>query len=57
MSFEIGSKVKINPSNDNDNYDSFRGMVLIVTSSDIGGRGYDEIMYPQKLMDFELLLV
>lgn len=39
--FQVGSKVKIRPDNDNECYDSFRRRVMIITSNEIGGRGYD----------------
>ena len=51
--YQVGQKVKISSSNDNENYDSFRGKVLIIVDSGVGGRGYDDSMYPQSLMSFE----
>jgi hypothetical protein len=48
--YDVGNKVKVN--NSNDNYDEFRNKVLIITHSEIGGNGYDDSMYPQKLMSF-----
>lgn len=47
----IGKKVKV--ISDNDNYDSFRNEVLIVTYANNEGRGYDTGMYPELLCDFE----
>lgn len=35
--YKIGDKVKVSPSNDNDNYDDFRDKVLIVTHAEVGG--------------------
>tara|TARA_Y100000385_G_scaffold281960_1_gene335621 strand:+ start:787 stop:1104 length:318 start_codon:yes stop_codon:yes gene_type:complete len=51
--YQVGQKVKISSSNDNENYDSFRGEVLVIVVSEVGGRGYDDSMYPQRLMSFE----
>ena len=51
--YQVGQKVKISSSNDNENYDSFRGEVLVIVDSEVGGRGYDDSMYPQRLMSFE----
>jgi hypothetical protein len=53
MSYKVGQKVKVSESNDNENYDSFRDKILIITHAETGGLGYDEGMYPEKLMDFE----
>lgn len=52
--YKIGQKVKISKDNDNENYDPFRGDTLIITHKSNKGRGYDETMYTQMLMDFEL---
>jgi len=49
---EVGDRVRISRDNDNDNYDKFRGLVLYVIKAEIGGIGYDECMYPEKLMSF-----
>lgn len=49
---ENGDRVMIARDNDNENYDDFRDKVLIVINSETGGMGYDESMYPEKLMDF-----
>lgn len=51
--YKIGQRVKISSENDNENYDSFRDKVLIITNAEVGGQGYDDGMLPQKLMDFE----
>lgn len=51
--YKIGDKVKVSPSNDNDNYDDFRDKVLIVTHAEVGGRGYDNGLYPEQLMCFK----
>lgn len=49
----VGRKAKI--SADNDNYDTFRDKVLIITyaSNDENGNGYDTSVYPQMLCDFK----
>lgn len=51
--YKIGQRVKVSNENDNENYDSFRDKVLIITNAEVGGRGYDDGMLPQKLMDFK----
>lgn len=51
--YKVGQRVKISSENDNDNYDSFRDKVLIITHAETGGPGYDNSMYPEKLMCFE----
>lgn len=51
--YKVGDRVRISSDNDNENYDRFRDKVLIITHAETGGRGYDESMYPEKLMDFE----
>ncbi len=48
---ENGDRVMIARDNDNENYDEFRDMVLVVVNAETGGNGYDESMYPEKLMD------
>jgi len=50
-----GDRCKVNPENDNENYDSFRDKVLIVTNvarNNIEHPGYDNSIFPQKLYDF-----
>lgn len=49
----VGRKAKIKQENDNENYDAFRGKVLIITHASNSGRGYDEGMYPEMLCDFK----
>jgi hypothetical protein len=54
--FRINSRVKVNPSNDNDSYDSFKDKVLIVThvaKSTEDHPGYDESVSPDYLYDFK----
>lgn len=48
---KLGTKVRI--ISDNDNYDDYRNMDLIVTKSSNDGLGYDSGMYPEMLMDLE----
>lgn len=50
---KAGQKVKVSSQNDNENYDSFRDKVLIITHAEVGGLGYDSGMYPEKLMCFK----
>ena len=51
--YKIGSRVMVSSENDNENYNSFRDKVLIVTHAEVGGLGYDSSVYPQQLMCFE----
>lgn len=54
--FKIGSKVKVSPENDNENYDSFRNKVLTVSNVATNERehpGYDTGMNGQALYDFD----
>jgi len=54
--FKLGQKVKVNPSNDNDNYDTFRNKVLIISNvaKNIDDHpGYDECVSPDYLYDLE----
>jgi len=56
--FKLGQKVKVNPSNDNDNYDSFRNKTLVITNvakDRTGHPGYDESASPDYLYDLETL--
>lgn len=53
--YKTGDKVMISISNDNDNYDDYRGKILIITELEVGGRGYDSTMYPQALIDLETI--
>lgn len=53
---EVGDIIRIKSDNDNENYDEFRGQDLIVTGvyDDVEGhQGYDETIYPEKLVDLE----
>jgi hypothetical protein len=47
----IGKKVKV--ISNNDNYDSFRDKVLIITHADNKGNGYDSGLYPEMLCSFK----
>ena len=51
--YKVGQKVKVSSATDNDNYDSFRDKVLIITHTELGGFWYDYSMYPEKLMYFK----
>ena len=51
--YKVGDKVKVSSENDNENYDSFRGKILIVTHAEIGGLGYDDCVFPEQLMSFK----
>jgi hypothetical protein len=51
--YKIGDKVRVSGENDNDSYDDFRDKTLIVTHAEVGGRGYDNAVYPQQLMCFK----
>lgn len=51
--YKTGQKVKVAKNNDNENYDSFRDKVLIITHAETEGNGYDDSLYPQKLMSFK----
>lgn len=56
--FKLNSKVKVSPYNDNDNYDSFRNEILIVTHvarNKTEHPGYDESVSPDYLYDLETL--
>jgi hypothetical protein len=53
--YKVGDKVKVSSENDNESYDEFREKTLVITISEVGGRGYDMGVYPQKLMCFETL--
>lgn len=50
----VGKKAMIKDSNDNENYNGYRGKVLIITHASNDGRGYDSGMYPEMLCDFKL---
>jgi len=49
----VGKIVKI--TSDNDNYDKFKNKSLVITSATIGGRGYDDAVYPDALCDLEVV--
>ncbi len=51
--YKVGQKVTVSSRNDNENYNSFRNEILIITHSEIGGLGYDSGMFPKKLMSFK----
>lgn len=53
MKYRAGDRVKVSIDNDNENYDSFRDKVLIITDASNQGRGYDSTVYPQGLYCFE----
>ena len=53
---KIGQKVMVNPDNDNENYNSFKNKVLIITHIARNVKehqGYDESISPQKLYDLK----
>jgi len=55
---KIGDKCKVSPANDNENYNSFRNKVLIVTHvarNKNEHSSYDSSVYPQKLYDLKTL--
>ena len=57
MAYKIGSRVRVAPENDNENYNSFRDKVLIVihvARNKYEHPGYDESVSPDKLYDFKL---
>ena len=54
--FKLNDRVKVNPSNDNDNYNSFRNEVLIIVYVAKNGKehpGYDNSLSPEYLYDLE----
>lgn len=54
--FKLNQKVKVSPYNDNENYDSFRGEILIVThvaKNRDEHPGYDESVSPEYLYDLK----
>ena len=56
--FRKGQKVRVNSENDNDNYDSFRDKVLVITGvykNDTEHHGYDMGLYPERLYEFETI--
>ena len=56
--FKLHQHVKVNPENDNDNYDSFKDEILVIThvaKSHDDHPGYDEGLSPEYLYDFRTL--
>jgi len=56
--FRIGQKVKVNPRNDNENYNPFRNKVLVVvgiTKNKEEHLAYDEGMAPEWLYDLKTI--
>lgn len=54
--FKLGQEVRVNPSNDNDNYDTFRNEVLIIThvaKNEKEHPGYDSSVSPDYLYDLK----
>lgn len=54
--YKLGDRVKVAQDNDNENYNSFRNKVLIITNiatNSYGHPGYDTTMHGMQLMDFE----
>lgn len=54
--FKLNQRVKVSPENDNDNYDSFRDEVLIIThvaKNTEDHRFYDESLSPEYLYSFK----
>ena len=54
--FKLNQKVRVNPDNDNENYDSFRNDVLIIThvaKNTSEHPGYDESISPEYLYDLK----
>lgn len=56
--FKLGDRVKVNPSNDNENYNSFKDKILIVTHvarNEKEHPGYDSSVSPDYLYDLETI--
>lgn len=54
--FKLNQKVKVSPENDNENYDSFRDKILIITNvakNEQDHPGYDNSVYPDYLYDLK----
>ena len=54
--FKLNQIVRVNPENDNDNYNSFKDEVLIIThvaKSHDDHRFYDESLSPEYLYSFK----
>ena len=53
--FRIGQKVRVNPDNDNENYNRFRDKVLTIThkaNNTHEHKGYDDGVSPETLYSF-----
>ncbi len=54
--FKLNQRVRVSPENDNDNYNSFKNEVLIITHVAKDKKdhpGYDESVSPDYLYDFK----
>lgn len=54
--FQLNQRVKINPKNDNENYNSFRNDILIIThvaKDEKEHPGYDSSLSPEYLYDLK----
>ncbi len=51
--YKINDRVKIAHDNENESYNEFKGVTLIIIQAERGGIGYDHGVYPQLLMEFE----
>ena len=54
--FKLNQRVRVSPENDNENYDSFRDEVLIITHVAKDGQdhpGYDSSISPEYLYDLK----
>lgn len=49
----IGKLAVIDPENDNELYDPYRGKTLRITHASREGMGYDKTLYPELLCSFE----
>lgn len=53
--YKKGQKVKVNPNNDNENYDSFKNEILIITNVATNEKehpGFDNSLEGESLYDF-----
>jgi hypothetical protein len=56
--YKLGQKVRVSSSNDNDNYNSFRNEVLVIThvaKSEQDHPGYDSGLSGEYLYDFKTI--
>lgn len=56
--FKLNQRVRVSPENDNENYDSFRDKVIIITNvakNVYEHPGYDESLSPQYLYDLKTI--